>query len=69
MFFFSHEDTFKLFVSVVEPVLCYGSEIWGYCENNRQNSKKILKAFLLFEFKYSCECGRLPLLFLKWLDV
>ena len=27
--FFSPEDAFKLFDSVVKPILCYGSEIWG----------------------------------------
>ena len=30
VFFFSPEDAFKLFDSVVKPILCYGSEIWGY---------------------------------------
>ena len=27
---FSPNDIFKLFDSIVRPILCYGSEIWGY---------------------------------------
>ena len=49
--FFSTQDAFKLFDSIVKPVLCYGSEIWryGYYEKNRKSSKSILQAFLLFK--------------------
>ena len=27
---FLHNDIFKLFDSMVTPILCYASEIWGY---------------------------------------
>ena len=27
---FVHHEIFKLFDSMVKPILCYGSEIWGY---------------------------------------
>jgi len=61
-------DIFKLFDSMVLPILCYGSQIWGY-----QYINKIERVHLAFCKKYIQlpqnssdvfvygECGRLPL--------
>ena len=27
---FEHKTLFKIFDSLVAPILCYGSEVWGY---------------------------------------
>ena len=27
---FDHKALFKIFDSLVVPILCYGSEVWGY---------------------------------------
>ena len=27
--YFKHEEIFRLFDSMVKPILCYGSEVWG----------------------------------------
>ena len=65
--FFNPEDAFKLFDSVVKPILCYGSEIWGY-----KYYEKIEKIQSRFCKRFCClspntpdilalgECGRLP---------
>ena len=65
---FSPNDIFKLFDSIVRPILCYGSEIWGY-----EYSKPIEKIHSQFCKKYTglhqntadffalSECGRHPL--------
>ena len=65
---FSPNDIFKLFDSIVRPILCYGSEIWGY-----EYSKQIEKIHILFckryiglhqntaDFFALSECGRHPL--------
>ena len=32
--YFKHEELFRLFETMVKPILCFGSEIWGYeCSN------------------------------------
>lgn len=66
--FFYPNDIFKLFDSIVSPVLCYGSEIWGY-----EFSKVIEKIHSQFckryvglhqntaDFFALSECGRHPL--------
>ena len=28
--YFKHEEYFRLFDSMVSPILCFGSEVWGY---------------------------------------
>ena len=65
---FSPNEIFKLFDSIVQPILCYGSEIWGY-----EYSKQIEKIHILFckryiglhqntaDFFALSECGRHPL--------
>ena len=66
--FFDPNCAFKLFDSMVKPVLCYGAEIWGH-----QYIDKIEKVHLKFCRQYCLlpqqtanafvygECGRLPL--------
>ena len=65
---FCPNDIFKLFDSIVRPILCYGSEIWGY-----EYSQTIEKVQSKFCRRYVClhkntaaflavsECGRYPL--------
>ena len=65
---FSPRDIFKLFDTVVKPILCYGSEIWGF-----RNVEQIEKIQAQFCKRYCClgsntvdflalgECVRLPL--------
>ena len=45
--FFQTKDIFKLFDSIVCPILCYGSEIWGY-----EYSKTIEKIHIRFCKKF-----------------
>ena len=64
----AQNDIFKLFDSIVRPILCYGSEIWGY-----EYSQTIEKVQSKFCKRYAClhkntadflalsECGRYPL--------
>ena len=66
--FFSPQDAFKLFDSIVKPILCYGSENWGY-----GYYEKIGKVHSRFCKRFCClspntsdslalgECGRLPI--------
>ena len=66
--FFQPKDIFKLFDSIVSPILCYGSEIWGY-----ESSKTIEKIHTRFckrfvglhqntaDFLALSECGRYPI--------
>ena len=65
---FCPNDIFKLFDSIVRPILCYGSKIWGY-----EYSQTIEKVQSKFCKRYAClhqstadflalnECGRFPL--------
>ena len=46
---FCPKDIFKLFDSIVKPILCYGSEIWGY-----EYSQKIEKVHIKFCKRYAC---------------
>ena len=47
--YFEHQEFFKLFDSIIKPILTYGAEIWGFeessCIKNVQNQfcKKYLK--------------------------
>lgn len=66
--FFSPKDIFKLFDSIVKPILCYGSEIWGYkyCGKVERVHTKFCKRYCtLSQNATDClvlgECGRLPL--------
>ena len=66
--YFKHEEIFPLFGSMVEPILCFGSDVWGY------EYSSVIES-VLYEFcKYFLEvnssannevalgeCGRLPL--------
>lgn len=66
--YFPVNDIFRLFDSIVKPILCYGSEIWGY-----EYSKTIEKIHIQFCKKFVglhqntadyfalSECGRYPL--------
>ena len=66
--FFPPQDMFKLFDSIVKPILCYGADVWGY-----QYVEKIEKVHIKFCKQYCLlsqntadffalgECGRLPL--------
>ena len=66
--YFCPKDIFQLFDSIVRPILCYGSEIWGY-----EYCKTIEKIQIKFCKRHSClhqntadflvlgECGRYPL--------
>ena len=66
--FFSPEDAFKLFDSVVKPIMCYVSKIWGY-----RYYDKIEKIQSKFCKRFCClssntpdslalgECGTLPI--------
>ncbi len=64
----SCKDLFKIFDSIVTPILCYGSEIWGYnyCKIIEDVHVKMCKSLLKVS-KYTCnamvlgECGRAPL--------
>lgn len=65
---FYPDDIFKLFDSMIRPILCYGSQIWGY-----QYVEKIERMHVSFCKRYLMlpqstpdafvlgECGRLPL--------
>ena len=65
---FPQNDSFKLFDSIVTPILCYGSDIWGF-----EYSKQIEKIHSQFckryiglhqnaaDFFALSECGRYPL--------
>jgi len=65
---FSIADSFKYFYSMVKPVLCYASQIWGYECVEPINLDKFCKN-ILFERLTTCnntclvlgEYGRLPL--------
>ena len=66
--FFSPQDIFKLFDTIVKPVLCYGSEIWGYryCEKIEKLQSKFCKRFCCLsantaDYLALGECGRLPI--------
>jgi len=66
--YFQPDDIFKLFDSMIKPILCYGSPIWGH-----QYIEKIEKIHVYFCKRYCQlpqntadmfvygECGRLPL--------
>ena len=66
--YFNPQDIFKLFDTIVKPILCYGAEIWGF-----QYYDKLEKVQSKFCIQYCClntnvadalalgECGRLPL--------
>ncbi|MCG7892781.1 MAG: reverse transcriptase family protein, partial [Candidatus Thiodiazotropha endolucinida] len=66
--FFRPKDIFKLFDAIVSPILCYGSEVWGY-----EYSKTIEKIHIKFckrfiglhqntaDFFALSECGRYPI--------
>ena len=66
--FFTPKDIFKLFDAIVSPILCYGSEVWGY-EYSTPIEKvhvKFCKRFIglnqnTADFYALSECGRYPL--------
>ena len=65
---FHSKDMFRMFDTMIKPILCYGSEIWGY-----EFAINIEKVQVKFCKRYCClslntadifvlgECGRLPL--------
>ena len=68
MGFLAPKDMFKIYDSMVKPILCYASGIWGYTYNKKIESAhaKFCKKYCLLpencadNFALS-ECGRLPL--------
>ena len=66
--FFAPKDIFKLFDAIVSPILCYGSEVWGY-EYSKTIEKvhsKFCKRFIglnqnTADFFALSECGRYPM--------
>ncbi len=66
--YFDYQDIFKLFDTMVTPVLCYGAEIWGYefSEQIESVQTSFCKSFLgLFRTVNDSmalgDCGRYPL--------
>lgn len=65
---FCPNDAFKLFDSMVKPILCYGSELWGYkyCEEIEKVQSRFCKYYIGLSQKTTDslalgECGRMPL--------
>ena len=65
---FSAQDIFKVFDTVVKPILCYGSEIWGYnyCDKIEKVHSKFCKQYCGLSYKVADvfalgECGRVPI--------
>ena len=65
---FCPNDAFKLFDSMVKPILCYGSELWGYkyCEEIEKVQSRFCKYYIGQSQKTTDslalgECGRMPL--------
>ena len=65
---FDSKDMFKLFDTIVKPILCYGSEIWGftYSEVIEKTHIRFCKRYCslstnVADFFALGECGRLPL--------
>ena len=63
--YFEHKDIFRLFDSIVQPILCYSSEIWGYryCETIERIHFKFCKRVACLNSNVSnmmalSECGR-----------
>ena len=66
--YFKHEEYFRLFDSMVKPILCFGSEVWGYEYSSVIESvhNEFCKNFLGVNSSVNNvvalgECGRLPL--------
>ena len=66
--YFKHEEYFRLFDSMVSPILCFGSEVWGYEYSSLIESvhNDFCKNFLGVNSSVNNvvalgECGRLPL--------
>ena len=65
---FSPRDIFKLPDSVVKPILCYGSELWGYnyCNKIEKVLSKFCKQYCGLSYNMADaltlgECGRVPI--------
>ena len=65
---FSPQDIFKLFDTVVKPIFCYGSEIWGYnyCDKIEQVHSRFCKQYCNISYNAADvfalgECGRVPI--------
>ena len=65
---FGPQDIFKLFDTVVEPILCNGSEILGYnyCNKIEKVRSKFCKQYCGLSYKVADafalgECGRVPI--------
>ena len=66
--YFSHNEYFKLFDSLVKLVLCYASQVWGFCYVNAIETVHLDFCKRYFGLNKSTnnavvlgECGRLPL--------
>ena len=69
--YFKHEEIFRLFDSLVKPILCYGSEVWGteYSTIIESVHFTFCKYFLGVNSSVNNavaigECGRLPVYFI-----
>ena len=65
---FHSKDMFRMFDTIIKPILCYGSEIWGYefAINIEKVQVKFCKRYCCLslntaDFFVLAECGRLPL--------
>ena len=66
--YFHHHEAFKLFDSVVKPILTYSAEVWGYqyCEQIENVQIRFCKRIACLnrnvaDFFALSECGRYPL--------
>ena len=66
--YFDYTEMFKLFDTMIKPILCYGSEVWGFeiAENIENVRINFCKTFLniptcTFHAFARSECGRYPM--------
>ena len=65
---FHAADVFKIFDTMIKPILCYGSQVWGYeyCSTIESVQNKFCRQFLhVRSTTNTCmvlgDCGRLPI--------
>ena len=74
--YFEYADMFKLFDTMIKPILCYAAEIWGFeiAGNIEKVHDQFCKRFLklpqcTFNAFARGECGRYPLYIEYFVDV